>query len=499
MSEPTPDSSSLIGRTIGVYLIQEEIGISRWGKVYRAYQSSVDRTVALRILSPEIADLPGKVEHFLETSRAEAPITHPHIVAVYEAGRVDGVSFCAMEYMDGPPLREFLRKGNVCDDHRLLMTAAGVARAMDFLWQRGHAHQPPMEKNILADNAETAKIINLEPVEVAASESPQEDILSLGLVIADLANELGGVTQPVGEFVERMVGATGRKPFASLAEVVEAAEALDRQLFPRALPPKPRIEKIVPKKTKPLVIVAAILLVVALVVGVGIWKFKSTEIVAPPPRPGDLGAMVEVAAGEFQFQGREHRVLPRFFIDKYKVTLAHYKEFLVAVAAGAQIEPHPFAPPNKDYRPANWEKMVEAIEQGKLFNDSRLSWDSPVFGVDFYDAYAYARWRGKRLPTEWEWEKAVLGGEPATVVPVRWVAVYAHPDDISPCGAVGMKGYVSEWTGTSPHRDMAIIRGGSWQQTDVPSALRREERNARDRSGEIGFRCAADKDVPPKL
>ena len=171
MSEPASTSDPLVGRMVRAYKIQEPIGVSRWGKVYRAFQTTMDRTVAVRVLSPGIAALPGKIDHFLEETRADASLMHPHLVTVYEAGQSDGTYFCAMEYMDGPPLARFLRQGDGVDEHRLLQTIAGVARALDFLWQRDVPHQPPADKNVLTATDGTVKLINVAPAEMPASPS----------------------------------------------------------------------------------------------------------------------------------------------------------------------------------------------------------------------------------------------------------------------------------------------------------------------------------------
>src|SRR5712671_2192666 len=134
---------SLTGRTIGPFEIEAKIGRSRWGTVYRARQSTIHRTVALKAVSPEMAEVPGQTEHFLEVMRAAAQIVHAHIVTIYEAGNADGVHYCAMEYMDGPPLVEFLRQGNAVNERHLLQTISSVARVMDFLWQRNIGHETP--------------------------------------------------------------------------------------------------------------------------------------------------------------------------------------------------------------------------------------------------------------------------------------------------------------------------------------------------------------------
>jgi serine/threonine protein kinase len=243
MSEAASTSDPLVGRMIRAYKIKEPIGISRWGKVYRAFQTTMDRTVAVRVLSPGIAALPGKIEHFLEETRADASLMHPHLVTVYEAGQSDGTYFCAMEYMDGPPLARFLREGDGVDEHRLLQAIAGVARALDFLWQRNVPHQPPADKNVLTATDGTVKLINVAPAEMPASPSPQEDLVNLAVMVATLTNDIGPVTKPVSEFVEGMLGAEGRKQFTSLSEVASTAEALDRELFTAvrvAKPAKPR-------------------------------------------------------------------------------------------------------------------------------------------------------------------------------------------------------------------------------------------------------------------
>jgi serine/threonine protein kinase len=139
-----------------------------------------------------------------------------------------------MEYVDGPPLARFLRKGEEVDEHHLLQAIAGVARALDFLWQRNVPHQPLLDKNVLSTADGTVKLINIAPVDVPASASAREDVVNTAVMVATLTNDIGPVSKRVSEFVEGMLGAEGRKQFASLSEVANAAEALDRELFPPA-------------------------------------------------------------------------------------------------------------------------------------------------------------------------------------------------------------------------------------------------------------------------
>ena len=274
MSAPAPEQDPLIGTTLRSYQILEQIGVSRWGKVYRAFQSSMDRIVAVRVLSAEIAAMPGKTEQFLEESRDEAQLAHPYLVILYEAGQADGTSFCAMEYLDGPPLAEFLRNGDEVDEHRLLQTIVGVARALDFLWQRKIPHQPPLDKNVLTTTEGSVKLINIAPVEMPASQSPQEDILKLGLMVASVANDIAPVSKPVSKFVERMLGSPGGEPFASLTEAADAAERLDRELFLPAGPLDSEAEQTEPMRVQPAAMILMVGFLALLLAAAGwlLWR-----------------------------------------------------------------------------------------------------------------------------------------------------------------------------------------------------------------------------------
>lgn len=88
--------------------------------------------------------------------------------------------------------------------------------------------------------------------------------------------------------------------------------------------------------------------------------------------------------------------LPPFYIDRYPVTNQEYDEFSELVLESDHLTCHPLEPDDKDHK------------RNTLY-DSRVAADHPVTGVDWFDAYSFARWHGKQLPTEHQWEKAARG------------------------------------------------------------------------------------------
>lgn len=141
--------SSLIGRQIASYRIESEVGRGGMAVVYRARDLRLDRTVALKLLAPELARNDTFRQRFTHESRVAAAIDHPHIVPVFEAGETEGVLYIAMRYVSGSDLRRLLDRRGPLPLRTALRIAAQVASALDAAHEHGLVHRDVKPGNIL--------------------------------------------------------------------------------------------------------------------------------------------------------------------------------------------------------------------------------------------------------------------------------------------------------------------------------------------------------------
>ncbi|MEV0321673.1 serine/threonine-protein kinase [Streptomyces sp. NPDC050658] len=141
--------SDLIGRQIAGYRVEREIGRGGMAVVYRAKDLRLDRTVALKLLAPELARNDTFRNRFTHESRVAASIEHPHIVPVFEAGETDGVLYIAMRYVPGLDLRHLLDRSGPLPVGTALRIAVQVASALDAAHDHGLVHRDVKPGNIL--------------------------------------------------------------------------------------------------------------------------------------------------------------------------------------------------------------------------------------------------------------------------------------------------------------------------------------------------------------
>ncbi|MER7839053.1 serine/threonine-protein kinase [Streptomyces sp. NPDC096040] len=134
---------------IAGYEVEGEIGRGGMAVVYRATDLRLDRTVALKLLAPEMARNDTFRRRFTHESRVAAALDHPHIVPIFEAGETDGVLYIAMRYVSGPDLRVLLDREGVLPVEAALRIAAQIASALDAAHEHDLVHRDVKPGNVL--------------------------------------------------------------------------------------------------------------------------------------------------------------------------------------------------------------------------------------------------------------------------------------------------------------------------------------------------------------
>jgi hypothetical protein len=223
-----------------------------------------------------------------------------------------------------------------------------------------------------------------------------------------------------------------------------------------------------------------------------------------PSRP--VGGTALIPAGEFVYGDGLRVRLHTFDIDKTEVTIGQYEEFLQAVGNSREYD-HPAQPiPKRGHSNPDWEAFSQAANARAEFQGVRVTKSFPAVFLDWFDACAYAKWKGRRLPSQQEWEKAARGtdgarfpwgsdesstkantfnGEPTR----KWAETGSFTEDRSPYGVFDMAGNVSEWT-ASWDDNQVVVRGGNFGNPNAEISRRVVKEDPLTESDRIGFRTA---------
>lgn len=154
--DKTPDLDELT-QAFDDFEIEAPIGQGSMGAVYRARQVTLDRMVALKILSADLATDPEFAERFLREGKTLARLHHPHIVKVYESGERSGFFYLVMELVDGPNLRGLIQ-GQPFQTGEVLSLISQLGEALQYAHDQGVVHRDIKPENILVDELGQVKV-----------------------------------------------------------------------------------------------------------------------------------------------------------------------------------------------------------------------------------------------------------------------------------------------------------------------------------------------------
>jgi len=138
----------LIGKSFGPYKVLDKIGEGGMAVVYKAYQESLGRYAAIKVLRAELARDEEFVARFRREALAVAQLNHPNILHVYDAGVANGVYYMAMGFVDGGSLKDLIGQGPV-EPAYAASIAAQLADALDYAHKQGIVHRDVKPSNVL--------------------------------------------------------------------------------------------------------------------------------------------------------------------------------------------------------------------------------------------------------------------------------------------------------------------------------------------------------------
>ena len=536
---------------IGKYELEEFLG-GGMSHVYRARDTVIGRTVAVKILTEAgCADAETKAR-FLAEARMAGNLTHDNIINIYDFGEDEnGHPFLVMEFLRGEDLRHAIRDGHTGDLRGKLKIALQVARALEYIHSQGIVHRDIKPENVHLNAAGVVKLMDFGIAKTAKYVAYARRLRVGHAVLhgsrASYRTErhrAGGclcVRRPAvraafgskthqrrhggAHFLQHSqrasqpgtVAAGGRaagnlrsggaltakspaeRPQGFGAVCAEIEQFIDNTDAPTTVLPQVAPTPAAPTSARPAWLVPG---VVALTLAAIVGAYFAVRPKAVTPALAatistSSGTMLLVPAGTFEY-GKDKRPIPltAFYIDKTEVPNSAYAGFCAATGR----------------------KLPDGFPSDKP--------DLPVVNVTITDAHAFAAWANKRLPNDKEWEKAARGDDGRSFPwgnqqdasranlnsnGLRPVGDFA--DGASPCGALNMIGNAWELVEqlTPPSKQAIeifrtqlvppptadepwyLIRGTSFKYPLDPDAIWDHETvPARFKGPDIGFRCAKD-------
>src|SRR5499425_3238891 len=186
------------GTKLGPYEIQSPLGAGGMGEVYRARDTRLDRTVAIKILPAHLADNAEARQRFDREARAISSLNHPNICTMHDVGHQDGIDFLVMELLEGETLANRLLKGPLSPD-QVLKSGIEICEGLERAHKSGVVHRDLKPANIMLTKSGT-KLMDFGLAKAVAPQMPASSGLTATLMTPGVSEPLTAKGTVVGTF-----------------------------------------------------------------------------------------------------------------------------------------------------------------------------------------------------------------------------------------------------------------------------------------------------------
>jgi len=379
----TPTEKLQKGSTVaGRYQLIEELGRGGMGVVYKAEDTKLKRTVALKFLPPELTHIPDVKDRFMREAQAAAALDHPNICTVYEFDEAEEKTFISMAYVEGQSLRKKLESGPLELDEALRI-ALQAAEGLQIAHKKGVVHRDIKSSNIMVDDRNQAKIMDFGLARMTggtlltqegtamgtiAYMSPEQaqgeevdhrtDIWSFGVVLYEmfggqlpfmgehdqavvysilnkkpkpLAELRSEIPVPIGQVVDKALEKNPDKRYQQIDELLDDLNSISAGIVPEEIKARLRKAKLLKRKRSILYAGAVGLVVVIAVLALTLFTgpAKAIESIAVLPLENLTGdeeqqyvvdSVTDELIGKLQQISGLKRVISRTSVMRYKET-----------------------------------------------------------------------------------------------------------------------------------------------------------------------------------
>src|SRR5262245_3128204 len=164
------DSTSLVGRTLGHFHVEAQLGAGGMGEVYRARDTRLDRAVALKVLPPDVAGDADRMQRFAREARAASALNHPNVATIHDIGESDSVRFIVMEYVEGQTLAQRLADQPLTVSE-IVDIAIQVADALEAAHAKGITHRDIKPANLMLTHLGHVKVLDFGIAKTTSHDS----------------------------------------------------------------------------------------------------------------------------------------------------------------------------------------------------------------------------------------------------------------------------------------------------------------------------------------